>query len=257
MAGSPWDPQQYARFAAERRRPFDDLLALVQPRPGMRVVDLGCGTGELTRVVHDRLGARETLGIDSSPTMLAGSAAFAAPDLRFEQGDIGTFAAERAWDLILANASLHWVPDHPALFARLAAALADGGQLAAQLPANFDHASHTAAFAAAAEEPFRSALRGVDHPASILLPEEYASILARLGFRSQIVRLQVYDHWLPARDEVVEWTRGTLLTDYKRRLPPELYDPFVARYRELLLPRLDDTRPFFFPFKRILIWAMR
>src|SRR5262245_4684639 len=255
MAGSPWDPQQYARFAAERRRPFDDLLALVRRATGMRVLDLGCGSGELTRVLHDRLGARETLGIDSSPTMLAGSEKFAGSQVRFQQGRIEDFAADRAWDLILANASLHWVADHPALFARLTTALADGGQLAVQLPANFDHASHTAAFAAAAEEPFRSALRGVDHPASVLRPAEYACILARLGYRAQIVRLQVYDHWLAARDEIVEWTRGTLLTDYKRRLPPELYDPFVARYRDLLLPRLDDTRPFFFPFKRILIWG--
>src|SRR5580700_9159808 len=70
-APSPWDPEQYERFKAERSRPFFDLLALVRPRPGMRVVDLGCGTGELTTELHTRLGARETVGIDSSETMLA------------------------------------------------------------------------------------------------------------------------------------------------------------------------------------------
>ena len=49
--------------------------------------------------------------------------------------------------------------------------------------------------------------------------------------------------------------KGTLLTDYQRRLPAELYARFVARYRERLLPALEDTRPYFFTFKRVLLWA--
>ena len=71
------------------------------------------------------------------------------------------------------------------------------------------------------------------------------------------MRLQVYGHRLAARDEVVEWVKGTLLTDYQRRLPAELYAHFVARYRERLLPALEDTRPYFFTFKRVLLWAQR
>src|SRR5438093_1547907 len=255
MTRDAWDPAQYERFREERGRPFLDLLALVRPRPGMRVVDLGCGPGDLTRTLHEQLGARATLGIDSSPAMLAKTVA--SPGLRFEQGDIEHFTAERAYDLVFSNSALHWVPDHPALLARLTAALADGGQLAVQVPANFDHPSHTTAFAVAREEPFRTALGGVHHTAGVLAPEEYAAVLARVGFREQHVRLQVYDHWLAAREDVVEWTKGTLLTDYKRRLAPELYERFVARYRERLLPELEDTRPYFFAFKRILFWAQR
>ena len=71
---STWDPEQYNRFRAERQQPLLDLLALVRPRPAMRVVDLGCGTGETTQLVHERLAARDTVGIDSSETMLAQSA---------------------------------------------------------------------------------------------------------------------------------------------------------------------------------------
>ena len=71
MARDAWDPAQYERFRAERARPFVDLLALVRPRPGMRVVDLGCGTGELTARLHRELAAGETLGIDRSEAMLA------------------------------------------------------------------------------------------------------------------------------------------------------------------------------------------
>ena len=146
---STWNPEQYNRFRAERQQPFYDLLALVRPRPRMRVVDLGCGTGELTRIVHETLGAGETLGLDSSETMLADSDAHALAGLRFARVDIAEFAAAAAYDLVFSNAALHWLPDHPALFARLTAALASEGQLAVQMPFNFDHPSHTVAAAVA------------------------------------------------------------------------------------------------------------
>jgi trans-aconitate 2-methyltransferase len=55
----------------------------------------------------------------------------------------------------------------------------------------------------------------------------------------------------------VEWTRGTMLTDYQKRLSPELFERFVARYRERLLAQTEDRRPFFFTYKRILCWARR
>ncbi|MYC01787.1 MAG: methyltransferase, partial [Chloroflexi bacterium] len=56
-----WQPDQYARFKAEREQPFYDLLDMVEPVPGGRVVDLGCGTGVLTRVLHERMQAAETI----------------------------------------------------------------------------------------------------------------------------------------------------------------------------------------------------
>src|SRR5690349_15098037 len=125
-----WQPDTYARFAAERRRPFFDLLDMVSPLPGGRAVDLGCGTGELTRELHLRTGAAETVGLDSSEAMLARAAPFAEGGLRFERTDIAAFSPREEFDLVFSNAALHWVPDHPRLLARLAAALRPGGQLA-------------------------------------------------------------------------------------------------------------------------------
>jgi trans-aconitate 2-methyltransferase len=250
-----WNPDQYARFRDERAQPFHDLLALVRPRPAMRVVDLGCGTGELTRVVHERLAARETLGVDSSEAMLAKAAAHAGEGVRFERGDIAAFAARGAYDLVFTNAAIHWVADHRELLARLREALAPGGQLAVQVPANFDHPSHRVAAEVAAEEPFAAELRGYRRGRPILEPEEYAALLHRLGFAAQHVRLQVYLHLLDSRADVVEWVKGTLLTDYQARLSPESFDRFLARYRERLDAALPDERPFVYSFKRILMWA--
>jgi trans-aconitate 2-methyltransferase len=252
-----WNPDVYARFAGERRRPFDDLLALVAPIPGGRAVDLGCGTGELTRELHQKTAARETFGIDSSAAMLAKSEPYSGGGVRFERGDIATFAPPDPFDLVFSNAALHWVPDHPALLERITAAVAPGGQLAFQVPDNFDHPSHRAAEETAAREPFRSALGGVPHPRNVLAPEAYAAILDRLGYTDQTVRLQVYGQRLPSREDVVRWVEGSLLSEYRRRLPPELYDVFVGEYREELFRRIPDERPYFFTYGRILARARR
>ncbi|HWZ86480.1 MAG TPA: methyltransferase domain-containing protein [Thermoanaerobaculia bacterium] len=257
MSADTWQPDTYARFSAERSRPFFDLLDLVTPIPGGRAVDLGCGPGELTRALHEKTGARETLGIDSSEAMLAKAAAHAGGGLRFERGDLASFAPAEPYDLVFSNAAYHWVPDHPVLLARMTRAVKPGGQLAFQVPDNFDHASHRAAEAVAAEEPFASALGGSAHPRHVLAPEQYAVILQRLGYTQQTVRLNVYGHRLESREGIVAWVEGSLLSEYRRRLSAELYEQFRHRYRESLFARVPDERPFFFTFRRVLIHATR
>jgi trans-aconitate 2-methyltransferase len=249
-----WEPDRYGRFAAERAAPFFDLLGLVRPVPGGRVVDLGCGGGELTVQLHRRLGAGETLGLDSSPAMLERAAGLAGDGLRFELGDIAEFAGGD-WDVVFSNAALHWLPDHGALLGRLVAALRPGGQLAVQVPANHDHPAHLVAAEVAAAEPFRTLLGGYVGRSPVQAPEWYSELLDRLGLAEQHVRLQVYLHRLADRDEVVEWVRGTLLTDYAARLPAERFEELLAAYRQRLLPRLQDTRPYRYLFKRLLLWG--
>ena len=252
---SPWKPAQYERFKDERSQPFHDLLALVRPISGGRAVDLGCGTGELTRLMHERTGVAQTLGLDSSETMLERSRAFAGQDLSFAQGDISAFEDGAGFDLVFSNAALQWVDDHETLFPRLARLLRPGGQLAVQMPANHDHPSHLVAHEVAAQEPFASALGGYVRNVPVQEPEWYARLLFSLGFAEQSVGMHVYPHVLSEPSEVIEWVKGTLLTDYEKRLPPELFAEYMSQYRRKLLPVLGDERPYFYAFKRILIWA--
>ena len=249
-----WQPDQYARFKAEREQPFYDLLRMVQPVLGGRVVDLGCGTGALTQVLHTKSLADETIGIDRSEAMLEQSAQHAGGGLRFERGDIADFSASEL-DVVFANASLQWVDDHAWLFPRLTATLGPGGQLAVQMPANEDHASHAMAREVAQQSPHADALGGFVYRHSIQSPEWYAEQLARLGFVEQQVRLQVYLHRLPGPEDVVEWVKGSLLTGYRDRLSAADYEAFLADYRARLLSMLADERPFLYPFKRILLWG--
>jgi trans-aconitate 2-methyltransferase len=254
-----WDPDQYERFKAERSRPFWDLVALVQPLHEGRIVDLGCGTGELTKELHRHLGASETIGIDSSASMLQRAKPFAGDGVRFEQGDIATWEPE-PYDLVFSNAALHWLPDHGRLLTRLTAALPAGGQLAVQVPANTDHPSHTVGMDVAQESPFVEALAHDPPPdpaTRVLAPEAYTELLDQLGFGEQLVRLQVYPHHLASSADVVEWVKGTHLTFFRARLSDELYDVFLERYRRRLLEVIGERRPYLYTFKRILFWGQR
>jgi trans-aconitate 2-methyltransferase len=255
-----WSPPRYERFKAERSRPFYDLLALVRPVASPAVVDLGCGTAELTADAHRKLGARRTVGVDRSESMLAkGRAALSVPGLELVHGDLAGWlaGATERFDVILSNAALHWVPDHPRLFASMAARLRPHGQLAVQVPVNHEQPPATVAVAIAAEEPFASALEGAHDERPILGLEAYARLLHDLGFGETVVRVQVYTHLLPDRAGVVEWVRGTTLTWYEERLGPELFARFVERYRARLYDTLADERPFVFTFRRLFVWGLR
>ena len=255
MTSDAWVPAQYDRFKAERSQPARDLIALVQPIPGGRAVDLGCGTGELTRQLHRAIEAAETVGVDSSTAMLDQARPHAGDGVRFEHGDIASWTGADL-DVAFANASLQWVPDHPQLFARLAGALRAGGQLAVQVPANYDHPSHTLA----AEVGARFDVAPSERTGAVLAPEDYAELLERLGFTEQLVRLQVYGHHLDATSDVIEWIKGTLLTEYRRQLGDDTFSVFVDELRAELLTALGDPEgraPYFYAFKRILLWARR
>lgn len=259
-----WNPEQYRRFAAERAQPFHDLLALIEPGPFRRAVDLGCGPGELTALAARQLDVAEMIGIDNSQAMLDKAVEHAsdhiAHSVSFRHGDIGDWTSPGDTDLVLAAASLQWVPNHPDVVARWTAALRPGGQIAIQVPANADMPSHAVARQVAEREPYLS-MFGLEGPpidpvqAYVLRPEEYAQLLYDLGFERQHVRLQVYPHVLPSTRHVVEWVRGTMLTRFEKRLDAGAFVAFVTDYETELLRVLGHHEPHFFPFRRILMWA--
>lgn len=250
----PWDPQRYHQFQRERSAPFEDLLRLVEVRQDLEVIDLGCGTGELTRRLADALPGSRVLGIDSSPEMLARAQEYAGPDLRFEHGTIEQ--VDGSWDLVFSHAAIHWVPDHRALVPRLVSLLRPGGQLAVQLPSNHGHVSHRLIRETAAEEPFRSALAGWTREIPVLPIDQYAEILYRAGGEEITVLEKIYPHVLESADVVADWTSGTALVPYTERLPEELHAPFMARYREQLR-QIWPQGPVFYGFRRTLFAARR
>jgi trans-aconitate 2-methyltransferase len=243
-----WNPTQYDKFNAAREAPLYDLLALIDKRPGLRVIDLGCGPGNITVKLAAALPDSDVLGIDSSAEMLTTAAEVAGPRLKFEVGRIEDFAAAGGpdYDLIFSNAALQWVPEHAELLPRLLARLAPGGQLAVQLPAD-DYNPARLVFAEAA---------GWHYDLASLDITAYAEILYAHGVTDLTVFEKVYPHVLADADAVLEWGKGTALLPYLERLPPTQREPYLEEVRRRLHARYPG-KPVFFPFRRIVFYARR
>ena len=169
---SRWDPVKYLEFEDLRLRPALDLLARV-PLHGPRVVyDLGCGAGNVTRLLAQRWPGAAVTGVDGSADMLA-KAAQTAPVIKWVEADLRRWSPPGPVDLIFSNAALHWLPDHAALFPRLVGHLAPGGVLAVQMPRNHGAPSHTEMTAAAQAGPWRDRLASVVGSRAVAPPETY------------------------------------------------------------------------------------
>ena len=132
-----WDTDQYLRFASERALPYHHLVAAVDHLEPEKVVDLGCGPGGLTATLLERWPEARITGVDTSEEMISRAQRRTVTGrLDFVVGDARSWRASAPVDLILANASFHWIDDHRALFDHLLPQLADDGVLAFQVPAN-------------------------------------------------------------------------------------------------------------------------
>ena len=107
-AGTRWDPGQYHRFADHRMRPALELLDRVPITEASLVYDLGCGSGNVTRLIAERFAAARVAGVEISSEMLA-KAAEMPGRVEWIQADVADWEPEQAPDLVYSNAALHWV----------------------------------------------------------------------------------------------------------------------------------------------------
>lgn len=252
-----WDPAKYLEFAGLRLRPALDLLARVPP-PAPRVVhDLGCGAGNVTRLLVERWPDAAVTGVDGSAAMLA-RARQAAPAVRWLQADLGAWAPEAPADLVFSNAALHWLDDHPRLFPRLLGHLAPGGVLAVQMPRNHGAPSHTEMVAAAEAGPWRASLAPILRRQPVGPPEAYLDILAPHAARLDIWETE-YLQVLEGDNPVVEWTRGSALKPLLDALDEPDRAAFLQAYATRIArayPRRPDGTTAF-PFRRLFLVAVR
>ena len=251
----PWNPEQYHKFQSERSAPFYDLLKLVEICPRIKAIDLGCGTGELTRVLADALPESDMTGLDSSSQMLdaARAASYASSNLRFEQGDLSQLKA--SWDLIFSNAAIQWCEDHENLIPHFFSKLNPGGQLCIQLPSNHNHISHLLIRETAKEAPFNKILNGFERIPPVLSIDQYAKILFDQNAKDIIVFEKIYPHILENSDAVVEWISGTVLVPYFEKLGEHKLE-FLEVLRRKMKKALPES-PLFYPFRRTIFSAIK
>jgi trans-aconitate 2-methyltransferase len=250
-----WDPDVYLTFADHRARPFYDLLSRVAARDPRRVVDLGCGAGNLTAQLTRRWPEATVEALDSSSEMVA---AARERGVSASVADIRTWTPQPDTDVVLSNAAMHWVPEHAELFVRWAGQLAAGSWLAIQMPGNFETASHAAVRAVARRQPYAELLQENSFRVGAVVdtPARYADLLLDAGCTVDAWET-TYIHQLTGEHPVLDWISGTALLPVSERLDVQNYQ----RFREELIPLLAEAYPSrpdgttFYPFRRVFVVA--
>jgi trans-aconitate 2-methyltransferase len=250
-----WNPETYLEFADQRGRPFFDLLARIGAQSPRRVVDLGCGPGNLTQLLVQRWPEATIEAWDSSPEMVA---AAVGRGLNARMGDIQEWRPQHGTDVVLSNAALQWIPGHSELLVRWAQQLEPGAWLAVQVPGNFNAPSHAAVRELAERQPWSEILRDIWFRKRDVVSEpfEYAELLTDAGCAVDVWET-TYIHELAGENPVLTWITGTALTGVRDRLDSEQWDRFRAELIPLLdadYPRRADGRTYF-PFRRIFLVA--
>lgn len=254
-----WDPETYLRYDDERSRPFVDLLARVGATDPADVVDLGCGPGSTTRLLHDRWPRATVRGLDTSPAMVE-RARRAGVDATV--GDLRTWTPTRPVDVLVTTATLQWVPGHLEHLPRLLDQVAPGGWFAMTVPGNFAEPSHALRRELAAQKPYAAHLAEAPEPTAHDAAT-YAGVLRAAGWSVDAWET-TYLHVLTGPDPVWTWISGTSARPAMAALPDGLREQFVADLRDRLA-RAYPPRPapgtgepeVVLPFRRVFAVARR
>jgi trans-aconitate 2-methyltransferase len=253
-----WNPSLYMRFEKERTKAARHLLAEVPlVSPGL-IYDLGCGPGNSAELLSRRFPEAQIIGLDTSEAML-NHARKRVPQVRFIKQDIADWVPDDQPQLIFANAALQFLPDHDALFPRLASYLAPGGVLAAQMPSLARESSHAVMRWVAVEGPWSSRLLPIVKAQPLVAAfENYYDWLRPAASRIEMWRT-IYLHAFDGPQIVADFFASSALQPFLERLDDDERQAFMTRYRD----RIKDTYParsdgqFLIAYPRLFIVATR
>ncbi|TKC08300.1 methyltransferase domain-containing protein [Pedobacter polaris] len=248
-----WNPKTYNQFKTERYAPFYDILDLIEIKPNLKVIDLGCGTGELTSMLAEKLPNAKVLGVDSSIEMLNEAKAFASETLSFKQNSIEEqIDTNQKWDLIFSNAAIQWVDDHETLFPKIIRLLNPNGQLAIQMPSQTQNALNQILDNLVQEEPYQNSLLGYHRTSPVLKTDAYAQLLFEGGAKTITVFEKIYPIIAKSSNDLYDFISGSALPPYLEKLNGEMRENFIAEYKKRIQTRFPKS-PTLYPFKRIII----
>jgi trans-aconitate 2-methyltransferase len=252
-----WDPNQYLKFTDHRLRPAVDLLARVPLPDAGTVYDLGCGPGNVTKLIAERWPEAKLTGVDSSPDML--DKARPIKGIAWQLADLATWRAETPADVVYSNAAFQWLDHHATLFPHLFAQVKPGGFLAVQMPRSHLNQSHQILYALAREPEWAPSLASLIRDNWVLEPQVYYDWLAPNATALDVWEA-IYLHVLEGEDAVLNWVKGSVLRPFLDRLDnADRQKAFLRAYGERLAaayPRRADGKTLY-PFRRLFLVAQR
>ena len=225
-----WSAAQYTKFEEERTRPVRDLLAAIPNTTVKTAIDLGCGPGNSTEALIARFPGAAVTGLDSSEDMLKAARA-RLPQHNFVQGDIGALTHVGIHDLVFANASLQWVPDHARLLPELMSHVAASGSLAVQIPDNLQEPAHLLMAKVAAAGPYAAKLGRAETAREARRSADwYYRLLMAHAARIDIWRTTYHHPLAGGPRAIVDWFKSTGLRPYLGPLDAEEQASFLDAY---------------------------
>jgi trans-aconitate 2-methyltransferase len=221
-----WDAAAYDRLADPQEEWGREVLARLELTGDETVLDAGCGSGRVTKLIAERVPRGRVIGVDASQAMVELARERLGPDVELIHADLLELELELPVDAVFSNATFHWIADHDRLFQRLHALLRAGGQLEAQCGGQGNVAEFArAAEAASGDERFAPYLTGERQSRHFASVADTRSRLTRAGFR-------VNDVWLEERryepPDPVAFCKVVGLSWHLNRLPERLHDEFTA-----------------------------
>lgn len=255
-----WDPSKYTEFSDYRGRPYTDLLGQLGQIDASKIIDLGCGPGNMTRLLAQRWPDAQVEGLDSSAEMIAkAQSSVQEPNLNFALADATTWHPDADTDLLFSNAMLQWVPGHRQLLAGWLKELKVGANVAIQIPGNFGSPSHAVMRQVADSPKWADQLSGVlRHVDVVGEPDEYQRIFLEAGVQANVWE-STYQQLLVGEDPILNWVRGTALLPIRAALSAPDYAQFEDDYRVAVAEHYpsftaqDGTVLTNFPFRRIFM----
>jgi len=215
---SNWDPDLYLKFKAERTRSAHDLVSRITVENPRKIIDIGCGAGNSTQVLKERIHNAEVIGLDSSEAMIK-KAKSKYPEDRWICSEASTYEYSGNYGVIFSNASLQWFPDQETLIDKLVSHLSVGGVLAVQVPANVESPLHQATVDVA-NEKWAEQINGKAEPLYYRDPDFFYEILSKHNLEIDLW-VTSYIHILESHDEIIEWYRSTGMKPFLNALPDQ------------------------------------
>ena len=256
MAKKDWNPELYMKYGKERTQPSIDLVSRIEKQNPERIIDIGCGPGNSTRVLYQQWPGAQITGADSSPAMIEAAGKY-LPKLDWLLMDAGKDEFEEKFDIIFSNATIQWIPDHARLLRKFHNALKEEGVIAIQVPLFWDMPIGIAIAETAKDKRWAGHTEGATDLFIIHDYSWYYDHLTEL-YSSVEIWETYYMHVMDSQQAIMEMIRSTGLKPYFERLnnaeEQKIFEEIVFKSVVKDYPVQKDGKVLF-PFKRLFFIA--